>query len=92
MKKTIIFTKKILHKVLIITKKLVLIFIDVYQYTLFITEQLGLSKKKCMFYPTCSQYTKNAIIKHGILKGLALSSYRVINCNPITNKYINPTD
>ncbi len=29
-------------------------------------------KKCCRYYPTCSEYTKQAIDKYGILKGLFL--------------------
>lgn len=36
----------------------------------------------CMYYPTCSEYTKQAILKYGILKGGWLGIKRVISCNP----------
>ena len=36
----------------------------------------------CRFNPTCSQYSKEAIIKHGIFKGLILSIKRIIKCHP----------
>ena len=36
----------------------------------------------CRFNPTCSQYSKEAIIKHGIFKGLILSIKRIIRCHP----------
>ena len=28
--------------------------------------------KKCKYYPTCSEYTKQAIIKYGSIKGIFL--------------------
>ena len=37
---------------------------------------------QCRFYPTCSCYAMEAIEKHGPLKGLGLSLYRIIRCNP----------
>jgi len=37
---------------------------------------------QCRFHPTCSCYSLEAIEKHGALKGLGLSIYRVIRCNP----------
>ena len=36
----------------------------------------------CRFTPTCSQYAKEAIMKHGPIKGLGLAIWRVLRCNP----------
>lgn len=36
----------------------------------------------CIFEPTCSQYAKESLIKHGIIKGIILSTYRILRCNP----------
>lgn len=36
----------------------------------------------CRFIPTCSQYAYEAIEKYGILKGGALSVWRILRCNP----------
>lgn len=36
----------------------------------------------CRFYPTCSSYSIEAFEKHGFLKGLWLSTYRILRCNP----------
>jgi putative membrane protein insertion efficiency factor len=36
----------------------------------------------CRFYPTCSEYTYQAIDKYGIFKGSALGFWRVLRCNP----------
>ncbi|NLC44043.1 MAG: membrane protein insertion efficiency factor YidD [Clostridiales bacterium] len=37
----------------------------------------------CRFYPTCSQYSMQAIEKYGSIKGLYLSLVRVLKCNPL---------
>lgn len=42
----------------------------------------GLSKKTCMFYPTCSEYTKQAIVKYGIFTGIRLGFVRISRCHP----------
>jgi hypothetical protein len=39
-------------------------------------------KRHCVFYPTCSEYSKEAISKYGTLKGIYLSFKRVIRCHP----------
>ena len=36
----------------------------------------------CIFTPTCSQYGIEAIEKYGALKGLALTIWRILRCNP----------
>ncbi|MGJ5642364.1 membrane protein insertion efficiency factor YidD [Formosa sp. S-31] len=36
----------------------------------------------CRYHPTCSQYTKEALIKHGLFKGGWLSIKRIFSCHP----------
>ena len=36
----------------------------------------------CRFYPTCSNYTIEALKRHGALKGTILSSRRICKCHP----------
>jgi len=36
----------------------------------------------CRFYPTCSNYAKEALIKHGFFKGSWLAVKRVSRCHP----------
>ncbi|OGI00694.1 MAG: membrane protein insertion efficiency factor YidD [Candidatus Melainabacteria bacterium GWF2_37_15] len=38
--------------------------------------------KVCRFYPSCSEYTKQAIIKYGALKGGWLGVKRICRCHP----------
>jgi len=51
--------------------------IKLYQFTL--SPFLG---KQCRFTPTCSNYSIEAIQKHGILKGISLSVKRIVRCHP----------
>jgi len=36
----------------------------------------------CKYQPDCSEYCKQAIEKKGVLKGIALGTWRVLRCNP----------
>ena len=36
----------------------------------------------CRFTPTCSEYAKQALRKHGPIKGLYLAVWRILRCNP----------
>ena len=36
----------------------------------------------CRFYPTCSQYSLEALEKYGTIKGSYLSVKRIVRCNP----------
>ena len=38
----------------------------------------------CRFYPSCSEYGKAAILRHGVIKGGARALWRVARCNPWT--------
>jgi len=36
----------------------------------------------CRFYPSCSQYSLEAIEKYGIIKGSFKAIWRIMRCNP----------
>ena len=44
--------------------------------------QKFLSKKTCKYFPSCSQYMLEAILKHGFIYGLFLGLWRILRCNP----------
>jgi putative membrane protein insertion efficiency factor len=58
-------------------KTVLLALIRAYQYTL--RPMLG---SNCRFYPSCSDYAREAIGKHGALRGLWLAVKRVGKCHP----------
>lgn len=44
----------------------------------------------CVFYPTCSEYTKEAILKYGVLKGVFMGVRRILRCHPWQKEHIDP--
>jgi putative membrane protein insertion efficiency factor len=58
-------------------KLLLLALIRIYQYT--ISPLLG---RRCRFFPSCSEYTAEALEKHGALQGTRLGIKRISRCHP----------
>jgi hypothetical protein len=57
--------------------KIFILLIKIYQ------NSLGLVfPKSCRFYPSCSEYSIQALRDYGVLKGGWLSFKRVLRCNP----------
>ncbi len=44
--------------------------------------QKHISKGACPFMPSCSQYMLEAILKRGLIVGIALGVWRILRCNP----------
>ena len=40
--------------------------------------------ERCRFYPTCSEYAAEAVLTHGIVKGLYLATWRLLRCHPFS--------
>ena len=56
-------------------------------YQVAISPLLGPS---CRFTPTCSEYARQALVKHGPFKGLALAVWRILRCNPWSGSGYDP--
>ena len=37
---------------------------------------------RCRYYPSCSQYAKEAVLKYGVLRGSWLAAGRLARCHP----------
>lgn len=66
-------------------KELLINIIRFYQKTL--SPDHGLLSKLffggyCRFHPTCSEYSIQAIRKYGSIKGLLMTCWRLLRCNP----------
>ncbi len=44
----------------------------------------------CRFVPTCSEYAMEAIETRGVIVGLALSTWRLLRCNPFCRGGYDP--
>ncbi|MDP3741131.1 MAG: membrane protein insertion efficiency factor YidD [bacterium] len=38
----------------------------------------------CRFYPSCSEYSRQSILKYGFFEGIFKSLWRVVRCNPFS--------
>lgn len=65
--------------------KILIVAIRFYQMTL--SPWMG---RECRFYPTCSQYSMEAIKRFGALKGSWLMVVRIIRCNPFGGHGFDP--
>lgn len=64
-------------KAKILLRKIFTLPVLFYQYAI-----SPLFPSSCRFTPTCSEYTKQAILKHGVLKGTQLGAKRISKCHP----------
>ena len=66
-------------------KKIAILFIDFYRNSLAL-----LKMGSCRFHPTCSAYTKEAIIKYGVIRGMGLGAKRIFRCNQLNPGGFDP--
>jgi len=69
-------------------RKMLLLFIDFYKKA--ISPYLHYKGINCKYYPTCSEYTKQAISKYGPIKGIFIGLKRILRCNPFSKGGYDP--
>lgn len=72
--------KKFINKIILLPRRGLIRLIRFYQVA--ISPRIG---SHCKYYPTCSEYTKQAVDKYGIIKGSLLGIIRILKCNPFSN-------
>ena len=65
-------------------KRIFLVLISVYQ------KISAMTPTRCRFYPTCSEYMKQAIVKYGLMKGGWLGIKRICKCHPLNQGGYDP--
>lgn len=60
--------------------------INIYQKTPLI------SHYSCVFIPTCSEYTKQSIIKYGLFMGILKGFLRILRCHPWQKNHYDPVE
>ena len=44
----------------------------------------------CTYHPSCSEFTRRAILQHGVIPGSILGLKRIIDCNPLSKGGYDP--
>ena len=67
-------------------KKTIVWFINLYQ-------KIPLkSHFSCVFIPTCSEYTKQSVLKYGSLLGIWKGFLRILRCHPWQKEHYDPVE
>ncbi|MCU0846320.1 MAG: membrane protein insertion efficiency factor YidD [Spirochaetes bacterium] len=64
---------------------ILVVFIRIYQYLI-----SPLFPASCRFYPSCSNYSIEALRRHGPIKGTVLTISRILKCNPLSEGGFDP--
>jgi len=66
-------------------KRIAIFFISLYQRLV-----SPLTPRRCKYHPTCSQYSVDAIREWGVFRGISMSAWRVLRCNPFSHGGFDP--
>jgi hypothetical protein len=47
-------------------------------------------KPRCRFFPSCSEYFEQAVLKYGVMRGSAKGLYRIMRCHPFAEGGYDP--
>jgi putative membrane protein insertion efficiency factor len=77
--------KNVRKKAPSIVAKSFLLLVNFYRYAI-----SPLFPSRCRYYPTCSAYAHEAIVKHGAWTGGKLSIKRILRCHPWASHGLDP--
>jgi uncharacterized protein len=46
----------------------------------------------CKYHPSCSQYALDAIRRYGVVRGVVLTAWRLLRCNPWSHGGVDRVD
>lgn len=64
-----------------------IVLLPVYMYRKLISPVL---RPRCRFFPSCSVYFEQAVMKYGVWKGSAKGFYRIMRCHPFAEGGYDP--
>lgn len=64
-----------------------LILVPIWVYQRAISPYIG---RHCRFYPSCSQYGREAVSQLGVLRGVRLLLWRLARCHPFSKGGFDP--
>ena len=85
--------KKVIIFIISIPKYTAAGIIRIYQLTLSTDHSFWARPNKfriCTYTPSCSEFTRLAILKHGIILGSLMGMKRIIDCNPLSHGGCDP--
>lgn len=47
---------------------------------------------RCRFYPSCSHYAEEAVMRKGVLMGVLLAAVRLFKCHPFHSGGFDPVE
>jgi putative membrane protein insertion efficiency factor len=45
---------------------------------------------QCRYYPSCSEYSRQAFVKYGAVQGAGKTAWRILRCNPLSRGGADP--
>ena len=66
-------------------RNILIYLVNIYQYII-----SPFFPNNCRYFPSCSEYSINALKKFGIFKGSYLTIIRILKCNPIFDSKFDP--
>ena len=48
--------------------------------------------RSCKYHPSCSQYAVDALREFGVVRGVALATWRLLRCNPLSYGGYDPVE